>query len=353
MEQDGIFMMTPKMQMLYMDIVASLGQLPIDQKTFIFGYEGEEDLDLVNLVASYIVLEFIKYSYDYADPEYSLRHFLEDPDDNSERMAQQRVMQYVLKYKKREIETKEGEISPDSKFANINMADMKNKLTGYKITEMNYFEHNNIRNLEIIKAIVEKRIGQSKKVSNKKFEEMLEQYDDWVESLIERSKRSDKDMVFASLALFTFEWHYPVEMAYELSCIMEEKQIDYVDDKTLSLLYGYLKIDSRFEGLVSTESRLVKGRIMALPFLFCNDIDANIRGWLIELIKEILALVVVYTEEMYTIDGKEYKEWFREESTMKDWASFFRYYDIFSIWQRKEWTNSRIKKMRHLLDKTF
>lgn len=58
---------------------------------------------------------------------------------------------------------------------------------------------------------------------------MFEQYDKLVESLIERSKLSDKDMVFASLALFTLEWHYPLEMFYELSCLMEEEEIDSVD----------------------------------------------------------------------------------------------------------------------------
>ena len=48
---------------------------------------------------------------------------------------------------------------------------------------------------------------------------MLEQYDMLIELLIERSKLSDSDMVFASLALFTLEWHYPIEMFYMLACI--------------------------------------------------------------------------------------------------------------------------------------
>ena len=39
--------MTEKMQMLFMDIVASLGELPLEQKGYIFGYEGEEDIEWV------------------------------------------------------------------------------------------------------------------------------------------------------------------------------------------------------------------------------------------------------------------------------------------------------------------
>ncbi len=108
--------LTEKMQMLYLDIVASLGQLPEEQKGYIFGYEGEEDYDWIHAVASYIALEFIKYSYDYEDPQYPLRHFLRDAEDDSERMQQQRIMQYVLKHKKTEIAIKVGKIMPDDKF---------------------------------------------------------------------------------------------------------------------------------------------------------------------------------------------------------------------------------------------
>ena len=51
--------LTDKMQMLYMDIIASLGQLPLEQRGFIFGFDGEEDYDWIHAVACYIILEFI------------------------------------------------------------------------------------------------------------------------------------------------------------------------------------------------------------------------------------------------------------------------------------------------------
>ena len=76
-------------------------------------------------------------------------------------------------------------------------------------------------------------ITSSKKVSNTHFQEMFEQYDSFVEDLIERSKRSDADMVFASLALFTLEWHYPIETFYVLSCFMEDEGIDTLDQDSL------------------------------------------------------------------------------------------------------------------------
>ena len=92
--------MTAKMQMLYMDIIASLGTLPPEKKIYIFGDDDNVDMEWVVAVANYITLEFIKYSYDYTDPVYPLRHFLGDADD-SERMLQSRIVQYVLKYKRK------------------------------------------------------------------------------------------------------------------------------------------------------------------------------------------------------------------------------------------------------------
>lgn len=341
--------MTEKMQKLYMDIIASLGQLQPDQKIYIFGTDEELDMDYVIAVANYITLEFIKYSYDYNDPEYSLRHFLNDSDD-SERMLQSRIVQYVMKYKKKEIEDNGPGIFPDHKFTNTDMTTIEQKLNGYRITEMNYFEHQNIHDLEIIKAIVEKRIGSSKKVSNSRFKEMFEQYDKMIEDLINHSQESDHDMVFSSLAMFTIEWHYAIETLYHIACIMEEKNLKCVDLETLILLCGKVYIESQFLGSVATDSRMVKERRYVLDYLFSNKTDDFSKEKMINLIKEILALGVQYKEIIRTDEGVSYKEWFRRESSTEDWASFFRYYDLFAIWQKKKWTNKRIKNMRLLLD---
>ena len=309
--KSSFFMMTDKMQMLFMDIVASLGQLPEEQKGYIFGYEEEEDYNWIHAVACSIALEFIKYSFDYSDPQYPLRHFLKDADDDSERMLQQRIMQYVLKYKKKEIQIKGVDISPDNKFANVNMEAIDSKLKGYRITEMNFFEQQKIHDLEIIKSIVENRIVSSKKISNTRFIEIMEQYDEFVKSLVERSQKSDKDMVFASLALFSLEWHYPIEFYYFLSEIMEEEGIDDIDQDALGLLSGYVNIESRFGGCFSTESRMIKGRILVSPLLFGKDVDEFSRETMKDLLKEILVLVTKYNEVVETNDGRLYKDCFR------------------------------------------
>lgn len=91
---------TDRMDYLFRDIIASLGHLPTEQRGFLFGYEDEVDMEWVLGMAGYIIMEYIKYSYDYADPEYSLRHFRKKHDTDDERMLQSRIMKYVLKYKK-------------------------------------------------------------------------------------------------------------------------------------------------------------------------------------------------------------------------------------------------------------
>ena len=342
---------TSKMLDLYMDVVSSLGQLPEYKRIYLFGAPYEEDMEWVLSVADYIVLEFIKYSYDYEDPEHSLRYFLKKYDaDDSERMVQERTLQYVMKYKRRDIAEYYPDIPEDEKYANIDMDTMEKKLKGYRMTEMNFFEHNTIHDIELIKAIIERRIVSSKKVPNNRFQEMFEQYDEMIEKLIERSHKSDEDMVFAALALYTLEWKYSIETLYYLSCLMEEKNIREVDTETIILLCGAVDIDSQFGGSVQTESRMVKERFFVLDYLFSGEFDEHNVEVMKELIQEILVLGVHYKEIVGTDDKELYKEWFRKESNMKDWASFFRYYNIFAIWEKKEWTRTRIQNMRRIYD---
>ena len=226
---------TDKMDYLFKDIIASLAHLPLEQRSFLFGCKDDEDMEWVLGMAGYISMEYIKYSYDYADPEYSLRHFRKDNDADDERMLQSRTMKYVLKYKEREIELSGEELPPGHKFADVSMDAIGKKIKGHRLTEMNYFEHQNIHDLEYIKAIVENRIGYAKKVSNTRFQDIISQYDDFIEDIIKKSNNSDSEMVFYSIVFFTLEWHYPVELFYNIARIMEENELDEVNQSDLIL----------------------------------------------------------------------------------------------------------------------
>ena len=344
--------LTPKMKIIFKDIRDSLLQLPLERKEYIFGPEDELDEDLLKLMAGYITLEYIKYAYDSTAPLYSLRHFLEEIGaDDSERMMHQRIMQYVLKYKKEEIAQWGIELPKDHKYYDLNMETIEKKLSGYKMSEMNFYEHNNIHDLEIIKAIVEKRIMSTKKVPNDRFRDMFEKYDDEVERLRKRSEKNDEDMVFATLAFFTLEWHYPIELLYAISCRMEKEDNKDIDRDVLMLLCGnFVTIESMFDGSVTMSSRMVLERTMLFSSLFSKKLTAYARQEMMDWIKEILVLGEYYKECVTTEDGEAYKERFRKETGMPDWASFLERYNLFLIWERKEWTNTRIRNMRKLFD---
>ena len=234
------------------------------------------------------------------------------------------------------------------------MEDIESRLKGHRLTKMNYFEHQNIHDLDIIKAIVQNRIGSAKKISNTRFQEIFSQYDAFIQDLISRAKNSDEDMVFYSIALFTLEWHYPIELFYYISCMMEEADIQEINRSNLILLCGNVTIESLYSGRVSTQSRMVKERLLFAELLFSQETPLLVKEELVSMVKEIIALAdqFQYKESRYCNDEMKYIDWFRTESTVADWASFFRYYDIFSIWEKKEWTLKRIRNMRSLFQLT-
>ena len=49
-------------------------------------------------------------------------------------------------------------------------------------------------------------------------------------------------------------------------------------------------------------------------------------------------------------NGNTLREQFAKKTTMEDWASFFRDYDMFGAWHKKELSNSRIRNMRKVLN---
>lgn len=145
--------MTPQMTMLFADIVASLEQLPDDRRIYLFQDTAETlDMEWLIGVAEYITFEFIKYSFDASDSEFPIRHFIDD--DDSERMLQSRIMQYILKYKEREISDRGIALPDDHKFADRGMDSIDKKLKGHRLTEMNFFEQNVIHDLELVNKIL-------------------------------------------------------------------------------------------------------------------------------------------------------------------------------------------------------
>ena len=201
--------MTSTMEVMFRDVMGALFTFPEDYLEYCFG----ECFPLSPVTfGRYVLLEFIKHAYFESMEKHPFRYYFPysaTDSDHSERMRYSRAFKYTQKYKDKnyQILCEEEKYDPErieqyKVLLAKDMSDMGNRVEGYELTEMEVFEHTNIIELPIIKAIVEDRITSAKKVSNERFCEMFTEYDNWVKDLIERSKQSDEDFLFASMAFF-------------------------------------------------------------------------------------------------------------------------------------------------------
>ena len=97
--------------------------------------------------SDYMLLEFIKYSFDTKAKKYPLRHFLNYSNDSlsqSERMRYQRIIEYTQKYKDwnyNQLVYEKGE-NPEhyNSLLKKDMSTIDGKLSGYEMSEMNFLK---------------------------------------------------------------------------------------------------------------------------------------------------------------------------------------------------------------------
>ncbi len=296
-----------------------------------------------------VILECIKYAFDHTQEKHSIRYFLKTSGklSDDERMKYSRLMSLVQEYKRKEIENlKLYGLNVDDTVEDMNS--IADKLQGYNITEMNFFEITNIDKLELIKAIINRRLMFAKKISNQKFKEIAIQYDKFVLSLKENSLDNDEKMVFNSLAFFTIEWKYGFNFLYR--CINE---MDYINEEGVEALYfkigmliGYRYYISLLGNTIATDSRMVGYRESLIKEFLLNSKIENQYC-------EMLSLVTTFKQNA-KISGLPIKEWFIENTNIGDWASFFREYDVFKAADfNKDWTNKHIQNMRKICEIVF
>ena len=175
---------------------------PNDYREFVFAGLLDPG-DVVEMV----IFELIKMTYDKTEEKHSMRYFFEKNGitEQDQIMRYSRIQSYVQKYRKREYDyrTRESNLDDCSDFSSLlppNMTDIKNKLDGYQLTEMNFFELTTILENEFTKAYIEHRLIDSKKISNSRFKEIITKYDDEVRHMNDQWIRSDESKVFYSLA---------------------------------------------------------------------------------------------------------------------------------------------------------
>lgn len=342
--------MTDNMVLMWKDLMSTLFSC-FDEKLleyiFIDGFVSPESF------IEHMLFEFCKYTYYEIVPKYPLRHFLQyDSMDNSERMVYSRTMDYAQKFKDKNYELLKEKGDDPKEYAELKRKPMNtiaDRKDGYELSEMDLFETKTIHDLELVKTIAENRIYSSKKISNQRFKEIFSDYDIWVQELIERSKKSDEDMVFSTIAFFTFEWKYAIEYYYHLSQFLIENNIESIEFFSTWLFTGTFEFESRFIKTVSADSRFIKDRIELIPIFF----DADCNPTVLEIYKskyiELLTIKTLFFK-LTSTEGGLYVDWFKDNVSMADIASFFRDYNVFQIWQQKSFDNKMIKTLRYVLE---
>lgn len=300
-----------------------------------------------------IVVEFIKYAFDNSQEKHPLRYYVPyGVDENTdERMIYTRLLKYCQKYRDQEYDEFKRKGVDIEELKAKSMQTMDEKKEGYSITPMQYFEMTNIHDMTALKAFVENRLSDVKKVSNTSFKEMLEDYDQNVEEWKEKRLESDYNMVFYSLAFFTIDWKYGFEFAYMLAKKMERLKVKEIDKNFFSILCARMTIQSFLGCEVGIDSRMIKPRQKMIDILvpedlkWSDDFEVDQRCY-----AELLVIMAQINNGIKLANGNTLREQFAKETTMEDWASFFKDYDMFGAWHKKELSNNIIRNMRKVLN---
>lgn len=270
-------------------------------------------------VVEAVIFELIKKTYDKTEEKHSMRYFFEKYGitEQDQIMRYSRIQSYVQKYRKREYDfrTEESETEVLSEIKELlppDMTDMKTKLAGYKLTEMNFFELTTILENEFTKAFTELRLIDSKKVSNDKFREIISQYDAEIDRMNCRWVKSDEEIIFNSLAAFTLEWKYPINFIYTVAERMEELGVKEFPDQKSRLATFCADIDfvsAELKTEVSTHSRMITIRDRYIDLMIQEPEGSRLFEAEQMAFFEGLTLVSLLVHNM-TIDRVPIQKWF-------------------------------------------
>ena len=152
----------------------------------------------------------LKDAYYLTEPKQSLREN-RGTDADDVRMRDSRNIAYTQHYRDLQYNHVKNDLGIEiPELLSADVETMRGKLQGHNITPMQYFELNTLADHPLLKAIVNKRICDVKKISNATFLEYMQDYDKLVSLLLKKLDGSDEDVIFGTIALFTLEWKYNV-----------------------------------------------------------------------------------------------------------------------------------------------
>ena len=350
--------MNPKMTSVADEIGWSIGK-----------YYDEDYLDLlfsdniaIEDVIFQILVECCRYAYLKNADKHSLKYYI-DRDGLELDLARKnikRIINYVNDHF--EIEEKRMEASTGVKIhePDVRLVKPANRFPSYELCNFQYWELCNIYDMGLVKAIIEKRLGSSKKISVDRFIGMAEQYDSTIREQEKRFGQDSEGTVFSSLVLFTLETKYSFNFFYELADEMEKTAVSEIPDmhNRIMTVAGSYKCASSLPNICPEYAhdgdRYVEYPMILQRRRLLRQMIHLHKGDIGELafakIMEANVLANAVQSHIY-LNGKPMRLWFVEETNIDDWASVFETYNVFRTFIRdKEWSPFKIQAIRKMYE---
>lgn len=341
-------------------IAESIGEviihtLPVEYQLFVF--EGK--ITLEDIIGQ-VLVECSKYAYDKTAEKHSLNFYLKNIEttvglEDSERMTHKRTIDYIQERRTIEYEyfLNRGVHREGLKVQNMN--NIEDRLAGHNINSFQFWEINNVHNMQLVKAIIDKRISK-KNFKNDRFIAYAADYDSTFIKFSQEWNSNDKNVLFDFLTLFTLEWKYSFDFFYELATEMVRCNVNRIPDmeRRIAAFCGNPVINSL---LLQIAPRLVGGtirmdsRMLVARRKFIHDIvtvpEEEFEKDLSRFWESLVIVASILKNMIYR--NTPIREWFIQNSTPDDWATVFRDYDIYQVFiPDKDWTDK--KKIRYVKD---
>lgn len=244
----------------------------------------------------------------------------------------------------------------------MNLTKKPGRYPEYEFSAFQYWEGRNIHDMGLVKAIIERRIPSSKKVSVDRFLEFSDDYDNAVKAQKELFGTSAENTVFSSLQFFTLQTKYSFDYFYELANQMESLNItDFPDMRNrLMAIAGSYKCDAILPDInpnaAADEDRMIQYPLIIQRQRFTKHIVSDPEDGLVSQILgatlEAGVLINAIRSHMH-IGGIRLPLLVAQETTIDDWASVFELFNVFQTFvPDKDWTDQKIKSVRKMYDLT-
>lgn len=332
-------------------------------------YYEEEYIDLLfseNIVIEDVIFQVLveccRYAYLKNADKHSLKYYIDR--DGKELEPARKILKRVIDYVNDHFELV-GKSFEESVGVEILKPDLRpvkpaNRFSNYELTGFQYWTLYNIYDMDLVKSIIEKRIGSSKKISVDRFIGMAEQFDSVIREQEKQFGKDPESTVFSSLVLFTLETKYSFNFFYELADEMEKAGVSEIPDmyNRIMAITGSYKCTSVLPDIcpkyAHDNDRYVEYPMILQRRRFLRHLIQLREGDLGEIlfaqIMEANVLANAIQSHIY-LNGKPMRLWFSEDTNIDDWASVFETYNVFRTFVRdKEWSPFKIQVIRKIYE---